>query len=194
MFTFLVLLIPCVLIFSCIHSKEKVSGAVSGIGFLLGVIFCAACAFSSFKHRIPDFNLTSNIIYYTVFEYVVPVIVLFLIYFFGTKDSFEFRTKAFFPLCAGFYSVYMPYVIIASSYSAFTFFELFVKPVLVLSMLILASAAVLGIGKASCQRKIFQIILYSMLTAVILFVPPCLNSIWLLDVLLPAVFSVSVVY
>ena len=88
----------------------------------------------------------------------------------------------------------MPYCIISASGSVFSFFELFVKPVLFLSMLALASFSVFYIGKQACGKNIKRMIAGCVLLAFILFVPPFLNTLWILDVFAPAMYVLSAVY
>lgn len=194
MFLFMIMLIPAVLVFCGIRAGDKTEVAVTVSGAVTGVLVSLLVAAFSFRHRIPEYSFAANFLYYAAEEYIVPLLLLYIAYFFITKDTVEFRIRSFFPVTAGFFSVYMPYCIISASGSVFSFFELFVKPVLFLSMLVLASFAVFYIGKQACEKNIKRMVAGGVLLAFILFVPPFLNTLWILDVFAPAMYVLSAVY
>lgn len=187
----MLILIPAVLVFCGIRADDKAVVPVAMTGAAAGVLVSFASALFSFRHRIPAFSFASNFFFYTAEEYVLPLILLYIVYFFITKDSLEFRLRSFLPVTAGFYAVYMPYRIISSAGAAFSFFELFTKPALFLSMLVLCAWLVFLIGKHSCDKAVRFIVIDSVIMAVVLFVPPFLNTLWLLKILMPAVVVIS---
>lgn len=191
MLLFMVILLPAVLVFCGVRAADKAVVPVAVTGAACGVLVSFASALFSFRHRIPAFSFASNFSFYAAEEYVLPLILLYIIYFFITKDSVEFRVRSFLPVTAGFYSVYMPYCIISAAGASFSFFELFAKPVLFLSMLVLCAWLVFFIGKHSCEKSVRRIAVDSVIMAAVLFVPPFLNTLWLLKVLMPAVIVVG---
>ena len=195
MYLFLLSLLPILCLFCYFVSKEKISLLISGIGALLGVFVCMLCSILSFRHRIPAFSFSSNFSYYCINEYALPLIALYVLYFLISRDSIEVKVKLFLPLEAGFFAVYMPYVIItASSSSVSSFFELFLKPALFATLLLSCAACVFLIAKSANEKKIKGIVLYSVAFALFLFLPICLNTLWLLGVFLPFVYVASAVY
>lgn len=189
----MLILIPSILIFCCIRSRDNTISPVV-VGTFVGVCVCMFIAFFSFKHRIPEYSFGINFLYYALIEYVLPLILLYVSYFFVSKDSLEFRIKTFFPITASFFSIYMPYCILSSADAAFSFFDLFVKPVVFLSMLIISAYFVFFIAKVACERNVKKIIILSVLFSLALFVPPFFNTIWLLKIMLPIVYLGSVIY
>ena len=145
-------------------------------------------------HRIPEFSVASNFFYYFLKEYVLPLILVFALYFFATKDSVEFRVKAFFPVVAAFYAVYMPYCVIASSSAAFSFFQLFIKPVLMLSMVFMASFFAYRIYCAALSKNIRKIVVLSLFALLMLLIPPALETMELLCIALPVVYILAAVF
>lgn len=194
MLLFMLILIPAVLVFCGIRADDKTVVSVAAAGAVAGVLVSFVSALFSFRHRIPDFSFASNFFYYAAEEYVLPLILLYIAYFFITRDSLEFRLRSFLPVTAGFYTVYMPYRIISSSGASFSFFELFAKPVLFLSLLVLCAGTVLFIGKHACEKNIRFIIIDSAIMAAVLFVPPFLNALWLLKVMMPVVIGAGICY
>lgn len=194
MFLFLILLFPTVLCFCCFHSTKKIYGFLVASGAFLGILASGCTALFSYMHRIPEFSVCSNFFYYFLKEYVLPLVLVYALYFFATKDSVEFKIKAFFPVSAAFYAVYMPYCVISSSSAAFSFFQLFIKPVLMLSMVFMASFFAYRIYCAAVLKNISKIIVLSFLALIALLVPPALETMYLLCIALPVVYIVAVVF
>lgn len=194
MFLFLILLFPTVLCFCALHSNKKIYPFIMGFGAFCGVIVTACTALFSYMHRIPEYSFFSNFVYFSLKEYVLPLILLYAIYFFVTKDSVEFRIKAFFPLISSFYAIYMPYCIIAANSVNFSFFILFVKPVIFLSSVFLASFFAYKIYGDSQNKNVKKIVFRSVFAFVMLLIPPAIETMYLLCIALPVVFILSVLY
>lgn len=194
MFLFLILLFPTALYFCCSHSTKKIYGFLVATGAFLGIFASGATALFSYMHRIPEFSVASNFFYYFLKEYVLPLILVYALYFFATKDSVEFRVKAFFPVVAAFYAVYMPYCVIASSSVAFSFFQLFIKPVLMLSMVFMASFFAYRIYCATLYKNIRKIVVLSLFALLMLLIPPALETMELLCIALPVVYILAAVF
>ena len=194
MYLFMMLLIPLVLVFYCIKTSDKAVIPVCIFGGIVSIVVCICTALFAFLHRIPEYSFASNFSYYSLREYILPVVLLYAFYFLVSKDEISFKIKAFFPLSASFYAFYMPYLIIVSNESAFSFYELFVKPVLVISMLILIEKALEKLAQYSIQKKTFGLIISSVVLAFVLFVPPFLNTLWITNWMNPLFIILSVVY
>jgi hypothetical protein len=84
-------------------------------------------------HRIPSAGFWLNFLYIVFSQTAVPAVVVFLLFVYLSKDTIEFRIGSYFPLLCSFYAVYLPYHIMAGSGSAYSFFELFLKPLMYLA-------------------------------------------------------------
>lgn len=164
------------------------------IGALAGILVSGGTAVFSYMHRVPEYSFVSNFLYYTLKEYALPVVLVYAVYFFVTKDDFDFRVKAFFPVLSSFQAIYMPYCTIASNTAAFSFYLLFVKPVVVLSMVFLCSLIAYKIYRCANENKILFIVLYALAALVTLLVPAVLETMWLMEMLLPLVYVAAVLY
>ncbi len=160
----------------------------------MGILASGATALFSYMHRIPEFSVCSNFFYYFLKEYVLPLVLVYALYFFTTKDSVEFKIKAFFPVVAAFYAIYMPYCVIASASTAFSFFQLFAKPVLMLSEVFMASFFAYKIYCTVVSKDISKIIVLSVLALVMLVIPPFLETMELMCIALPVVYIVAVIF
>ncbi len=183
MFLFTVILIPASLIFYCVNVRDKAIVAVSLCGILSGFFVCICTSLFTFMHRVPLYSFSSNFKYYAFREYIFPLVLVFCVYFFITKDDNSFKARAFFPLAMGFLSVFVPYVTINESRSDFSFYELFFKPVIWLSMVILLKNIVVRLFASGKRRSgvNLSLIAYSALAAFVLFVPPFINALWVIN-------------
>ena len=194
MYFFLMLLIPCVLGFYCIKSKDKAVVPVCVFGAVLSIIVCICTALFSFLHRIPEYSFSSNFSYFAMREYIFPLVLLYAFYFIVSKDEISFKIKAFFPVSASFFAFYMPYLIIVSNQSVFSFYELFVKPLIFVSMLILIEKSLSLLYKFAVEKKTLGIIIVSTVLAFVLFIPPFLNTLWITNWLSGIFVIFSILY
>ena len=88
-------------------------------------------------HKVLENSFLNVFLHFFVNENFLPILIAYLIYFFATKDSVEFRLKAFFPFAVAFYSVYFPYFLIASDGVVYSFFDLFLHPLMIYYIMIL---------------------------------------------------------
>lgn len=194
MFLFMILLFPTVLGFCAAHSDKKIYGFMIALGAVSGIAVCACSAVFSYMHRIPQYSLVINFFYYFLKIYALPLLLLYAAYFFVTKDSFDFRVKAFFPVVASFYAIYMPYCIIAASDASFSFFLLFVKPVVMLSMVFLSSLIAYRIYCRALENSVSRIVLLGFCEFFVLALPALLEALWLMCLMLPVVYIAAVIY
>ena len=134
MFTFTFMLLPLAVIYYYLNSEKKHSLLTICLGVLSGFMVFAVKEFFSHSHRIIPYSFSENFLFLFFSEAFFPVMVLFAVYFFISKDSVDFKLREFFPLTASFYCVYVPYIVLISPESK-TAFEIFAKPILFLSML-----------------------------------------------------------
>ena len=193
MFLFMIVLLPVFALLYCIRSKDAAVRIVIIAGFLTGIVVTMIKAGFSFMHRIAPYSFFLNFSYLYLTQYILPAALLFTAYFFIAKDKTDFKIKSFFPLCTAFYSVYMPYCIIASVHT-FYFFSLFAKPVLLLSMLIICSDIIVYIRKEICAHSKAKAVLYSVMLAGAAVIPPSLETFWMLKFFTPAVYILSGLY
>ncbi|MDE5898965.1 MAG: hypothetical protein K2H09_06860 [Treponemataceae bacterium] len=186
MFLFMLILVPAFLVFFCLRSKDKAAVLLAVSGAAAGVVVCVVLAVFFFMHRVPEDSFPRNFLHYFCREYALPPMALYAAYFFMTKDGAPFRVRAFFPLCGGFLSIYMPYFILFSAQPYCSFFELFAKPVLFLAMLLISANALYGIFRAVTEGSRSNVLVCALILAAACAVPPALNACWLLK-LLPGV-------
>ncbi|MFA6856290.1 MAG: hypothetical protein WCR31_03680 [Treponema sp.] len=178
MFLFLIILLPSVLAYNLINSDDKAVIPVVLTGVLSSVLFCALKAFFSFMYHISSAAFLPNYVYILFGQTLVPVAVVYLLFFFFSRDEISFRIKSYFPLMCSFYSIYMPYHIIAGSSSAYSAFELFFKPVLYLMMLTASSLCVRFVFRSFGMRNIKTKIIWILALCVTLLLPAAIETLW----------------
>lgn len=191
---FMFALIPAVLTYTCIKAGNRFVNLIVLCGGLSGILVSACTAFFSYMHRIPEYSFMSNFLYFFLKFYFVPMVLLYAVYFLCTKDELSVRLKAFFPLTAAFFAIYMPYCIYADASALKGFFFLFVKPVLCLSMIFYCSVFVNNFFYGINEKKGAVCTVNSICFLVASVLPAVLETMWLLNIAEIAVYAVSVVY
>jgi len=194
MLLFLLLILPVSLILYLYTTKLTKVAPVILIGFITSVLVCGFRAFVLYSHRVVPYSFEGNFIYILIREYVLPVIVLYLLYFFITKDKVEYKVEAFIPLMLGFYSVYLPYVVISGTDSVYSGFEIFVKPVLIMVMIYQLGFIVQKFYKFLCNRKILLLVLCVIAGLIYIVVPSLLETLYLLKYNVFLLIGGSVLY
>ena len=102
--------------------------------FVLSMLFCTFVKL--FGTSFPLYNISFVDLFLDFFiKETLPMIYVYLLFFLISKDSVEYKIRAFFPVVASFYAVFIPYRIIFSDID-FSPFILFCKPVIYLSAII----------------------------------------------------------
>ena len=158
MYVFLISFLPLVFVLFSLTAKDK-NYFASGIwGLFAGIL---------------------NTFYFLLNEYLFPCIVWVILYILITKDDLFFKFKSVFIFEIGFYSIYLPYFVIFSGNISFSFYELFLKPVIVLSMILITkilldlSVKLIKDKKIKCSAVLaFPLILNSL-------IPSFLEAMWI---------------
>ena len=194
MFLFMILLFPAVLGFYWVRTSETKIRTLIFTGFLIGVFVDIFMALFTYLHRIPEYNFISNMLYFSLKNYILPSVILYLVYFFIVKESLEFRIKSFFPLIASFFAVYMPYVAIVTDESLFSVFSLFFKPAIYLSYVIYLSFFIFKLYKFLINRKKLHTVFTILFLLVSMLLPAILETLYIMSALLIFTYIFSFFY
>lgn len=178
MFVFPIILLPAAVVYYLINADDKAVIPVVLTGALSSVLFCALKAFFSFMYRVPSATFLPNYAYVLFGQTLIPSAVVYLLFFFFSKDDLSFRIKAYFPLLCSFFAVYLPYHIIAGSSSAYSVFELFFKPVLYLMMLTASSLCVRFVFRAYEERAAKLKVIWISALVITLILPAAIETAW----------------
>ena len=169
MLLYLLILLPLAFVFYCFLKKDKQIFIPAFTGFMSAVLFCAFKAFFSFTHRVVPYSFWENFLYYFVKE-ILPLIVVYFLYFLLSKDSIEYKTKIFFSLICAFEIIFLPYTVISNAETrVYSGFDLFILPSIVLALIVELNLNVKYLYKAFIQKSIPKIILNICLIIVYIF-------------------------
>lgn len=179
-FTFLLL---AILIASyCLFKKEKKVIPVIVTGVLTGIIVCAFKTLFLYAHRVIPYDFASNYLYLLVKQSLLPVIVLYGVFFAFSKDTLDFKIESFFPLELSFFAIFLPHVIVSTSEGLYSAFALFVKPVLFSCMLIQLGIMAKWFYSSFKKKSVFCMIIFILIGLVYLCIPALLETMALLKI------------
>lgn len=181
MILFASLLLPVVLIGYYLKNKDKTIIPSVFIGFVAAVLVCVFKMFFVYSHRVISYNFGSNFAFYLLRQTLLPVILVYGIFFAFSKDTIEYRSKKCFPLLTSFYMVYFPYSIVSSSEGLYSFYPLFVKPFVFLMMIIVFSVCIKNIFSFLAEKKFVLMGLYILIAIFYLLIPAVFDSLYIID-------------
>lgn len=178
MLLFLILLLPCALTTYSFMLKDKKIFLPAVTGFFSAVIVCACRYFFSYEHRLVYSSFSSNFLYYLVKQNFLPLIVVTLVFALVTKDTWEYKVKNFFPLITSFFAVYLPYCVITSSEYYYQAYDLFLKPVIYLAMLVQLSFSLISLYQAIVNKKVGFAVINALLILLYLIYPAISDTLY----------------
>ena len=190
----MLLLLPLILAAWCFYKKDPHLIPVIFTGAVAAVLVCGFKAFFLYSHRIIPNSFESNVLYLLVRQTLLPVVLLYGIFFAWSKDKISYKVEAFFPLLISFYMLYLPYTIISTSEGLYTSFPLFVKPVLFVVMIFSLGLSAKHIEKTVKKRKIVFAIIWGLIGIVSVIIPSLLEGMYILDMNYLLILVLSGVY
>ena len=187
-------LLPLILLAWCFYKKDLHLLPVIFTGMLAAVFVCGFKAFFLYSHRIIPYSFSSNVLYLLIRQTLLPVILLYGIFFAWSKDKVSYKVEAFFPLLISFYMLYLPYTIISTSEGLYTSFPLFVKPILFVVMIFSLGLSAKHVEKTVRNKKYLFSVIWIIIGLVSVFVPSLLEGMYILDMNYFLVLVLSGVY
>ena len=188
------LLLPLILAAWCFYKKDSHLIPVIFTGAVAAVLVCGFKAFFLYSHRIIPYSFESNVIYLLVRQTLLPVILVYGIFFAWSKDEVSYKVEAFFPLLISFYMLYLPYTIISTSEGLYTTFPLIVKPVLFVVMIFSLALSAKHIEKTVKNKKYAFAVIWGIIGIVSVLVPSLLEGMYILDMSYFLILVLSGVY
>lgn len=137
MFLFHILVLPAILIVPCYLKKSFKDYVVPVIfGVIFAVLWALFDSFFVFSATYFEYSILKIFLTILIKNTLVPLVLTGLVFFILIKGSIDSRFKSFFPLWTAFFSIALPYSI-KSGKTSFSFFELFIIPLLFACLLIL---------------------------------------------------------
>lgn len=182
MFLFLCVLFPLgFFIWTRSNGDVLTSARPAFFGVFVSAVFCAFRYFFLPFYYLPQDSFFRNF-FYIFFGYALaPIAATAALCFLLERREHSFsRFETFFPLCAGFYAVYLPFRIL-SGRLPIPFFLLFAKPVMCFFMVLAASSMLVALFEKQrtnmmlTSKKIFL----SCALAFTLLFPAMLEAAWM---------------
>jgi len=178
----------------CLITKDKKVIPASVIGFLAAVLVCGIKLFFMHAHRIIPYSFSSNFVYYLVRQSLLPVVILYGLFFAVSRDSVEYKVNNFLPLILCFYMAYLPYSIISTGSAIIPAFTIFVKPVIYLAMIFETSIVLKYILRFLNEKKYALVVAGVFLIIVYLVVPSLIESLYIIGINFLLVLLAAFVY
>ena len=188
------LLLPLILTAWIFYKRDPHLIPVIFTGLISAVLVCGFRAFFLYSHRIIPLSFELNMWYLLIRQTLLPVIVLYGVFFLVSKDTVSYKVEALFPLLISFYMLYLPYTILSGSEHIITTFPLFVKPVLFTVMIFSLGLSAKHIEKNITAKKIVFAVIWIIISLVSIVVPSVLETMYILDMSYFLILILSAVY
>lgn len=183
MLMFLIMFLPLFLTVYCLKVRTQKIIPVVLIGVLSSVLVVIFKMFFMLSHRVVLYSYSSNIIYCLIKETLLPVIILYTLYFIISKDNVEFKINTFLPLMLSFYSVYLPYCIISTTDSStYSLYSLFLKPVVFGIMIAQTGVSVRDYYRSYKTKRRWGMFINTVLILFYLIAPAVIETVYLMNV------------
>ena len=194
MYLFMFLLFPLLLAAWCFYKRDAHLIPAIVTGLVTAVLVCGFKAFFLYSHRIIPFSFESNVVYLLIRQTLLPVILVYGLFFLWSKDKISYKVDSLFPLLVSFYMLYLPYTIVSTAENVFTTFPLFIKPVLFAVMLFSIALGAKHIEKTLVNKKYFFTALWIIISIVNIIAPSLLEGMYMLDMSYLLILVLSAVY
>ena len=194
MYLFMFLLLPLILAAWCFYKKDSHLIPVIVAGLVTAVLVCGFRAFFLYSHRVIPFSFEKNMMYLLVHQTLLPVILIYGVFFLVSRDAISYKVEALFPLLLSFYILYLPYTILSTSEKIFTTFPLMVKPLLFAVMIFSLGLSAKHIEKNFSAKKYFFAAVWILISIICIVLPSVVETMYLLDMSYFLILIISGVY
>ena len=194
MYLFMLLLLPLILAAWCFYKRDSHLIPVIVMGLIAAVLVCGFRAFFLYSHRIIPFSFERNMWYLLIRQTLLPVILLYGLFFLVSRDTISYKVEALFPLLISFYLLYLPYTIISTSEKIITTFPLFIKPVLFTVMIFSLGLSAKHIEKIIRAKKYFFSAVWILIALVSIVFPSVMETMYMLDMSYFLILVLSCIY
>ena len=151
------------------------------MGLIAAVLVCGFRAFFLYSHRVIPFSFGKNMWYLLLRQTLLPVVLLYGLFFLISRDTISYKVEALFPLLISFYLLYLPYTILSTSEKIITTFPLFIKPVLFTVMIFSLGLSAKHIEKTVKAQKYVFTVIWGFIALVSIVLPSVVETMYILD-------------
>ena len=175
------LLLPLILAAWCFYKRDLHLIPVIFTGVISAVLVCGFRAFFLYSHRVVPYSFLLNMCYLLVRQTLLPVVVLYGVFFLISKDELSYKIEAIFPLLISFYMLYLPYTILSASEKIITTFPLMLKPTLFAVMIFSIALSAKHIEKTFKAGKRVYAAVWILICVLSILLPSILETMYILD-------------
>ena len=194
MLLFLLTFLPAALITYAFFIKDKKIILPVIAGLITAVVVCACRFFFTYEHRLVYDSFSENFIYFLIKQSLLPLFIVSAVYAIISRDTVEFKVKNFFPLLCTFYAVYLPYCVITASEFYYQAYDIFLKPVIYLAMLVMIGSCLINAWAAISSKKIVFAVLDILIILVYAFYPAVSDALYAINYNCAIILAVGIVY
>ena len=188
------LLLPLILAAWCFYKKDSHLIPVIVLGLVTAVLVCGFRAFFLYPHRIIPYSFGKNMWYLLLRQTLLPVVLIYGLFFLISRDELSYKIEAFFPLLISFYSLYLPYTILSTSEKIITSFPLLIKPTLFTVMIFSLALSAKHIEKTLTAQKYTFAVTWIVIALLCVIFPSVVESMYILDMNYLLILVLSGVY
>ena len=177
----MLLLLPLILACWCFYKRDLHLIPVIFTGLISAVLICGFRAFFLYSHRVIPYSFEMNMLYLLLRQTLLPIIVLYGVFFLVSKDEISYKVEALFPLLISFYLLYLPYTILSGVDHIISTFPLFIKPVLFTVMIFSLGLSAKHIEKTIRAKKYFFASLWIIIALISIVFPSVVETMYILD-------------
>ena len=194
MLLFLILLLPAAFITYAFTIKDRSIILPAFAGLITAAFVCACRFFFSYEHRLIYFSFSENFIYFLVKQSFLPLFIVAAVYALVSRDKAEYKVKSFFPLMCSFFAVYLPYCVITASEVYYQAYDLFLKPVIYLAMLVQIALSLLALYNGIKNRKYVTAVFNGLIIILFAIYPAVSDSLYAIDFSFALILILGIAY
>ena len=194
MLLFLILLLPVTLLAYALIKKDRTIILPVFAGLITASVVCACRFFFTYEHHLIYYSFAQNFVYYLVKQNLLPLVIVSAVYALISRDTAEYKIKNFFPLMCTYFAVYLPYCVITSSEVYYQSYDLFLKPVIYLAMLVQISMSLIAAFNGIKDHKILSVIINGLLIIVYAFYPAVSDALYAIDYSFAIILLIGIIF
>lgn len=194
MLLFLIFLLPAALLSYAFILKDRSIILPVFAGLITSVIVCACRFFFTYEHHLTAYSFGQNFAYYLVKQNFLPLLIVSAVYALVSRDTAEYKFKNFFPLLCSFFAVYLPYCVITASEFYYQAYDIFLKPVIYLAMLVQISFCLLHVYKGLSEHNTTSIVIYCVIITLSAIYPAVSDALYAIDFSFAIILILGIVY
>ncbi len=194
MLLFLLLLLPAAFLVYAFIIKDRSIILPAFAGLITATFVCACRFFFSYEHRLIYFSFSENFVYYLVKQCFLPLFIVAAVYALVSRDKAEYKIKNFFPLMCSFFAVYLPYCVITASEVYYQAYDLFLKPVIYLSMLVQIALSLNSVYNGIKNKKFVIAVPDGLIILLFAIYPAISDALYAIDFSFALILILGIVY